>query len=325
MLREDIESDMPLGRLGGEDEDCASLLHAAMFLPVDTGAHRFGIAAFGGRIDGETYSGSDLEVLGLLASQTALAMENAHFQKELRSKQEIERELEVAKKLQRRLLPHTSPEIPGVELTAAMLPCHEVGGDYFDYLWHSGETLSFAIGDVSGKGILMANVQAVFRAEADGIRTPDQVLARMNRRLLEIEQPDRFVSFFAAQLDPRSGELHYSNAGHPPPVWIRSDGTVRSLKEGGLLLGIQPAVTYPLGHEWLRQGDVILCYTDGIADPDADGSSLREDELESLARENRHLTVDALLDRILERIRATGPLEDDTTVLVLKCVGDHSP
>lgn len=328
MLREDVESDLPLGRLQGEDEACAELLRAAMYLPVDTGAHRFGVAAFGGRIDGETYSSSDLEVLGLLVSQTALAMENARFQKELRSKQEIERELEIAKRLQRQLLPHTSPEIPGVELTAAMLPCHEVGGDYFDYLWHDGRRLSFAIGDVSGKGIpaaiLMANVQAMFRAEADDARMPDQVLARMNKRILEIEQPDRFVSFFTGLFDPATRELQYSNAGHPPPVWIRADGTVDSLEEGGLLLGIQPGIDYPLGRVWLRPGDVILCFTDGIEDPDANGSALREDELLALARQHRDLTVDEILDRILERIRAGGPLQDDTTVLVLKCLQSPS-
>jgi hypothetical protein len=189
-----------------------------------------------------------------------------------------------------------------------------VGGDYFDYVQTGDGQLSFAVGDVSGKGIpaaiLMANVQALFRAEARSGTEPDQVLDRMNRRLCEIERPDRFVSFFCAILDPATQELRYSAAGHPPPLLVRHDGTVHHLDAGGLLLGIQPDVVYPTGIVRLRPGDLVLCYTDGIPDPYSDGSPFREDQLEEMVRSLRHLTATGLLERLLSRIQEVPILED---------------
>jgi len=166
----------------------------------------------------------------------------------------------------------------------------------------------------------MANVQALFRAESRVDFEPNRVLDRMNRRLCEIGGPDSFVSFFTALFDPRTGELRYSGAGHPPPFLIRNDGTSERLGEASLLLGIQEEVDYPLGVEHLDPGDMVLCYTDGIADPDDRGTSLREDQLEAAARDLRHLPAARILDSLLERIGGANGLEDDTTILVLKTI-----
>jgi len=166
--------------------------------------------------------------------------------------------------------------------------------------------------------LLMANVQALFRAEARGGVEPDTVLDAMNRRLCEIGRPDRFVSFFCGLLDPGEGVLRYSSAGHPPPLLIRRDGTFERLEAAGLLLGIQEEVHYPVDVVRLRPGDLILCFTDGIADADAAGTALREDQLTELARCLRHLPAEEMLDRLVERIRQDPVLEDDTTLLILK-------
>jgi sigma-B regulation protein RsbU (phosphoserine phosphatase) len=317
-----MEADLGERRLASEDASTLALLDARILMPFATESRRFGLAVLGGRIDGDPYAESDLEILDLLAAQTSLSVENVLFQRELKTTEAISRELTTAQTLQRQLLPHTSPAIPGIEITAATLPCHEVGGDYFDYVETGDGQLSFAVGDVSGKGIpaaiLMANVQALFRAEARGGAEPDQVLDRMNRRLCEIERPDRFVSFFCALLDPSTQEMRYSAAGHPPPLLVRYDGTLHHLDAGGLLLGIQPDVTYPMGIVRLRPGDLILCYTDGIPDPYSDGSPFREDQLEEMVRSLRHLPATGLLERLLGRIQEAPVLEDDTTLLILK-------
>lgn len=324
LLREEVEAELPYGYLPEEEAATLASLDAAVLVPVTTGHRSFGIAVFGGRIDGESYGAGDLEVLDSLATQTALAMENVQFQRELKEKEAIERELIVAQTLQRRLLPQSSPSVPGVELTAATLPCQEVGGDYYDYLLSENGRVFIAVGDVSGKGIpaaiLMANVQALFRAEAREVAEPDQILAQMNRRLCEIERPDRFVSFFCAAFEPERGELRYSSAGHPPPLLVRADGTLHRLDAAALLLGIEREIRYPMGVVRLQPGDLVLCYTDGIADPMANGSCLREDELEEIARAHRHLPAERLLDRLLERLRQGPALDDDTTLLILKTI-----
>ncbi len=322
LLREEVEAEIPYGYLPADEIATLSQLEACVLVPITTGGRQFGIAVFGKRLDGDSYGGSDLEILDSLATQTALAMENVQFQRELRTKEAMERELLVAQTLQRQLLPHSPPEVPGIQLTAATLPCQEVGGDYFDYVVTEGGRVCLAVGDVSGKGIpaaiLMANVQALFRAEARDKAEPDQVLERMNRRLCEIERPDRFVSFFCGLFDPLRGELRYSSAGHPPPFLVRAGGAVHRLDAAALLMGIERDVHYPLGVVRLQPGDLVLCFTDGIPDSMSNGSLLREDQLEEMICALRHLSADRLLERLLDRLRQGPVLDDDTTLLILK-------
>lgn len=324
LLREEVEAEIPYGYLPPDEIATLSRLEACVVVPITTGSRHFGIAVFGSRLDGDSYGGSDLEILDSLATQTALAMENVQFQRELRTKEAMERELLVAQTLQRQLLPHSPPEVPGIQLMAATLPCQEVGGDYFDYIATGSGRVCLAVGDVSGKGIpaaiLMANVQALFRAEARGEAEPDQVLERMNRRLCEIERPDRFVSFFCGLFDPARGELRYSSAGHPPPFLVRACGAVHRLDAAALLMGIDRDVRYPLGVVRLQSGDIVLCFTDGIPDSLSNGSLLREDQLEEMTRTLRHLPADRLLERLLDRLRQGPVLDDDTTLLILKAL-----
>lgn len=324
LLREEVESELPYGFMPEPENQTFVELEATLLVPIATRRRRFGVAVLGKRFDGDPFGTSDLDILESLATQTALAMENAGYQRELSTKEAIARELEVAKSVQRQLLPQSAPTIPGVEIRAVTLPCHEVGGDYFDYVQSDNGQLSLAVADVSGKGIpaalLMANVQALFRAEARSAVEPDVVLDRINRRLCETERPERFVSFFCALFDPEKRELRYSSAGHPPPLFVRFDGSLHHLDAAGLLLGIQPDATYPLGVVRLRAGDLILCYTDGIPDPFALDSTLREDQLEEMVRSLRNLPAQSLLDRILQRVQERPELEDDTTLLLFKMV-----
>jgi sigma-B regulation protein RsbU (phosphoserine phosphatase) len=324
LLREEVEAELPSGRLPPDERATLNATDARVFAPIETRGRRFGVAVLGGRLEDDAYSGSDLEILDFLATQTALAMENAVFQREIRIKEAMERELEIAQSLQRELLPHTAPMIPGIQLAAVMLPCREVGGDYYDYVQARGGRISIAIGDVSGKGVpaalVMANVQALFRAEARGGIEPDSVLDAMNRRLCEMGRPDRFVSFFCGLLDPDQRVFRYSNAGHPPPLLVHENGIIERLETAGLLLGIQPEVRYPVEVIHLLPGDLILCFTDGIADNDADGTALRENQLIDLVCSLRRLPAETMIDRLVERIRRDPVLEDDTTLVILKAV-----
>ncbi len=328
VLREEIEGEIPYGLLPRGEDVTLGAVDARLLAPIATRSRRFGIVLFGRRAGGEGYSGSDIEILDALMSQTALAIEHAQFQRDLRAKEALDKELAVARALQRQLLPQRAPDLPGLELRAATLPCEEVGGDYYDFLQTPDGRVAIAIGDVSGKGVpaalLMAHVQALFRAEARSRGEPDRVLDAMNRTLCEISTPDRFVSLFCAIYDPAIGELRYSSAGHPPPMLVRSDGSLHHLEAASLLLGIQTEVAYPLGVVRLRAGDLILCYTDGIADPETKGTSLREDQLEEIVRAQHRLTATGLVEHLLARIQQSSALEDDTTILILKA-GTQSP
>ena len=167
--------------------------------------------------------------------------------------------------------------------------------------------LILAIGDVSGKGVpaalLMSNVQAIFHAEADVGRSPEQILQALNARLCSLDRPDRFVSFFCARFDPATRVLEYANAGHLPPVWVGGDGTCRPLEQSGLLLGVRPESEYAGGQAILGSGDVLVLFTDGVTERDGADGAFDESQLARFVAAHRHLAADDLLAHILGRPR----------------------
>jgi phosphoserine phosphatase RsbU/P len=325
-LREDLEAELPYGFLPRTDLDALQEIDARILIPLASGARRLGILVLGPRRFGEAYSSPDLELLDGLQAQAVLAMENATFKEESEVRAGFQREMEVARALQQQLLPRRLPRLPAFEIAADNVPCHEIGGDYYDVLQISPADLTVAIGDVSGKGVpaalLMANVQATFRAESASGNLPADVLDRMNRRLCGIEHPERFVSFFCGRLDLASRRFSYANAGHLHPMLIRVDGRVDRLDRGGLLLGILEGASYEGGEVTLHPGDVLVMYTDGVVERGGAQEIFGESDLLSLATDHRHLSAPDLLGRTLEELgRLTGSTaDDDTTLMILKAL-----
>ena len=237
MLRGDLEAELPYGFLPRSDLDALRRVQAKVLVPLLSGGQRLGILVLGERTFGEAYSSPDLLLLEGLAAQATLALENALLMKASEGRESERREMAMAHSLQQQLLPHSLPKLASLEIAARNLPCDAVGGDYYDLIEtrNGGREphLTFAIGDVSGKGVpaalLMANVQASFRAEASIGRPPNEVLAAINRRLCAIERPERFVSLFCAQLDPDRRTISFANAGHPAPVLLRASGVIDRL------------------------------------------------------------------------------------------------
>ncbi|MFN8548450.1 MAG: SpoIIE family protein phosphatase [Candidatus Eisenbacteria bacterium] len=252
MLRGDLEAELPYGFLPRADLSALRRLSAQVLVPLGSATRPLGILVLGQRRFGEVYSGPDLLLLEGIAAHASVALENVLFQEESEGREAERREMEMARALQQQLLPHSLPKLSSLEIAARNLPCHEVGGDYYDLIatQNGGREphLTLAIGDVSGKGVpaalLMANVQASFRAEAQSGRSPHELLAAINQRLCAIERPERFVSLFCAHLDPTRRRIDFANAGHPAPILLRADGACDRLERGGLLLGIRADERY---------------------------------------------------------------------------------
>jgi phosphoserine phosphatase RsbU/P len=297
-----------------------------VLVPLASGTRRLGVLILGPRRFSEPYSPPDLELLEGLQAQAVFAIENAVFRHESVGRADLVREMEVARILQQQLLPQQLPHLPSFEIAARNIPCREIGGDYYDCLQMEPKDLTLAIGDVSGKGVpaalLMANVQATFRAEVTSGRRPSEVLERLNRRLCSIESPERFVSFFCGTLDLGRHQFSYANAGHLYPMLIRRNGMVDRLDRGGLLLGIQEEARYESEEVPLNPGDLLLMFTDGVVERGGAEAVFGEPDLLSLCERHRHLSAPDLLGRILEELnRLTGPLgDDDTTLLILKAL-----
>lgn len=328
VLRGDLEAELPYGFLPERDLETMRLLKARVLVPLPSPRRRLGVLILGPRSYSESYSAPEMEVLEGLQSQIALALEKAMFQEESRGHEDLQREMELAHSLQQQLLPRSLPKLPSLDLAAANLPCHEVGGDYYDCQVVNGREgsgeLVLAIGDVSGKGVpaalLMANVQATFRTEAQAGRSPEEILRIVNQQLCAIERPDRFVSLFCARLDLRTRELRYANGGHLPPILVRSGGAVDRLAQGGLLLGIREPVEYDAGAVPLSPGDLLLLFTDGVIERGGAEAPFGESALQALAAKKRHLGAEDLLGRVLEELERTSGVRDadDTTLLVVK-------
>jgi sigma-B regulation protein RsbU (phosphoserine phosphatase) len=234
-----------------------------------------------------------------------------------------EQEFERAREIQQSLLPKEIPQLPGFEVAGAWQPARSVSGDYYDVLRLGDHRLGICIADVVGKGVsaalLMANVQAAVRAFASDIESPAQMCGRVNTLLHENIATGKFVTFFYGILDGQSHTFQYSNAGHLYPILI-SGGSVRTLEQGGAVLGVFPDWKYENSAVELRSGDRLLLFTDGITEAsDADGQEFEEASIAAFAKANCALPAKELNARLLAEITAFcgAQFQDDATLLVI--------
>lgn len=243
-----------------------------------------------------------------------------------RERQRLDEELRLAQEIQQRLLPAGPPEIPGLDLAGLSLPAREVGGDYFDFFALEDGRVGLAIADVSGKGtpaaLLMSAFRASLRSQDLARLGPAEVLSRVNRFIHSSVDPGRFVTAFLAVINPITGELRYSNAGHDAPLLIDAAGTIQPLTEGGLLLGLLPQARYPEAMHTVAPGALLIAYTDGVTEAqDAAGDFFGNERLESTLRACGSRTCQQVLDCLVREVRAFSPpgaQHDDITLILAR-------
>jgi sigma-B regulation protein RsbU (phosphoserine phosphatase) len=234
-----------------------------------------------------------------------------------------QREFEEARLIQRGLLPTTVPQVGGVQLAVSWQPANGVGGDCFDTLpFNRG--LGISIADIAGKGLpaalLMSNLQAAVRAFAQETAAPSSICGSVNRLLCRNMAAGRFATFCYARVDAPGRRIVYANAGHNPPLLIRTDGTIERLTEGGMVLGVFPDNAYDQGEFPLRGGDRLLFYTDGITEARDDaGDEYGEEKLASAALAVRKEPPEAMKDALMADVNGFtgGKFEDDATLIVV--------
>jgi sigma-B regulation protein RsbU (phosphoserine phosphatase) len=175
--------------------------------------------------------------------------------------------------------------------------------------------------------LLMAVLQASFNAQVQNQLSVRETISRVNSHMARCTAADQFATFFFGQLDLTSGGFTYSNAGHNPPILIRSDGEILELAEGGLVLGIMDDTPYEEGSVILSPGDMLFLYTDGITEAqNALDEEYGEERLTRLLQEMRRVPPDDLLDIVFEeanRFAAGGLLQqDDSTMVVLQLASE---
>ncbi len=274
----------------------------------------------------DSYHEGHLELLGAFASQAAVAVERARITGELLERRRLEKELAIAREIQRSFLPGEPPHLEGFDL-AGMTESHdEVGGDYYDFIPVSETRLGLAIADSSGKGIPAALLMAGFRmsllAEIRNEFAIRAIMRKVNVLLYESTDRNKFVTAFYGVLDWSSGMLTFSNAGHNPPILRRRDGRVEHLHEGGVALGVLPEAQYEDRPIAMRPGDVLVMYTDGVSEAEDEnahqyGTERLERVIAAHAEEDARHILRAIRDDVMAFAGDRGPT-DDLTLMVLR-------
>jgi serine phosphatase RsbU (regulator of sigma subunit) len=262
-----------------------------------------------------------------MANVAAIRIEQARFAEIEQNERIFARELAQAAEIQRGLLPAAAPKIAGIDLDGRNLPCHGVGGDYYDYFHFEDGRIGIVVADVAGKGMpaamMMSNMQAHMQVYTETFREPADVVARLNRSVAARCPGNRFITFFLAILNPVTGEMTYCNAGHNPPILVRKDGTVEQLAGGGMILGIFGGAEYENQTVTLEQGDLLALFSDGVTEacqPQLE-EEFGEERLAALLAENSTLSSSQLIEKVMDRLNEWGGGEsyaDDVTIVVVR-------
>jgi sigma-B regulation protein RsbU (phosphoserine phosphatase) len=252
-----------------------------------------------------------------------------------KEKERLETEIEIARGVQDQLYPKAPPIFESLQVLGMCHPARMVSGDYYDYQLVDGK-LALAIGDVAGKGIsaalLMATIQAAMRMELrasadlaaslNGLRfSTARMVSELNQQLYATTSSEKYATFFFAIYDPETGMLTYTNAGHLQPVLIR-DGASTLLDVNGTIVGAFPFSKYQESKLDLQSGDLLVCYTDGITEPENEyGEMFGEERLIELVAKNAARDDTAIMESVMEAVRQwTGApeLSDDMTLLLAR-------
>jgi sigma-B regulation protein RsbU (phosphoserine phosphatase) len=252
----------------------------------------------------------------------------AVVRKQADSERRRKSELEIAANVQQKLFPHQVHHLATIEYAGHCVAAREVGGDYYDFLDAGDRTLGFVLADVSGKGVpaalLMANLQACFRSqEPHALLQPAHVLETVNRHFFDSTAPERFATLFFGIYDDRTRALRYVNCGQVAPLLLRESGDMETLDPTATMIGAFRQWSCTEGEIYLRSGDTLLIYSDGVTEAEApSGEEFGEERLVRCLRESRLQPARSLVHCIVEQVNefSHGSRYDDVTVVAIKAL-----
>jgi serine phosphatase RsbU (regulator of sigma subunit) len=239
----------------------------------------------------------------------------------------MKRDIEIAREIQRWLVPRRAPDVPGIDVAFATRPAKTIGGDYYDAFLRTGDgPLLIAVADVAGKSVpaamLMATFQASLRALASASGSLSELVGGLNRQVCANSQAGRFTTAFLAELNPANGDLSYLCAGHNPPILKRENGSIERLKSDNIPLGIELREKYKTGFTRIEPHDLLVIYTDGVTEArNEDRNEFGEARLLSIVQlagqERSALTLSNIM-RTLDEFVGAAPQHDDITCMIVR-------
>jgi phosphoserine phosphatase RsbU/P len=302
-----------------------------MATPLLYGKQNMGVLAAANGLMGAPFTPSDFVVFKSIAEQSAFALYNAIIYSEANEKKRLDHDLEIARDIQRILLPEKSPAIPGFEIAGLNIPAKQVSGDYFDYIKVDEHRLGLAIADVSGKGVpaslIMAICRSVLRSQAPLNPSPAEVLKAVNRQLYPDIKEDMFISMAYLVVDHAVGSVTIARAGHDAPLlYRRAQQTVELIKPPGMVVGIDSGSVFDrITNDFsipLQQDDCLVLYTDGVTEAlDADGFEFGVDRMIQSVRASAAQGASAIITRLIDDVRnfvGSQPQNDDITLITMR-------
>jgi phosphoserine phosphatase RsbU/P len=324
-----IRPEMSVADLELRSVVCVPLIHVRTGSMQDTIAQSLndtvGVLYMDSRGSAADLSLGNREILQTLALEASTILENARLLEEERGKRHLEEELDLARTIQQGLLPNDLPSKGWFRAAGSSITSRQVGGDYFDVHPAGPDAFACVIADVSGKGVsaalLAALLQGAFLLASEGPAQIENVMSSINRFLTERAKGEKYATVFYCTVD-RSGELRWSNAGHPKPILVRANSDLISLDSTGLPLGMLEVASYEVKSMQLQPGDKVVLYSDGLSEAESeDGEFFDRKGFRETLRANASLGCVEFHSKLVEAVEdfsEGAELADDITTLVLE-------
>jgi sigma-B regulation protein RsbU (phosphoserine phosphatase) len=304
---------------------------SVMAASLSYGKQDLGVLAVANGPMGAPFSQGDFIVFKSIAEQSAFALYNAIIYSMANEKKRLDHDLEIARDIQRILLPAEAPAINGFQISGINVPARQVSGDYFDYIRVDDERLGVAIADVSGKGIpaslIMAICRSVLRAEAARNPSPADVLRKVNRQLYPDIKEDMFISMMYLILDHERNGITLARGGHDAPLLYKQQSqSVTPVKSPGMVLGIDSGNVFDrITNDFavpLERDDCLILYTDGVTEAlNTEGDEFGLERTTESVRASASDGAQAIVRRIIDDVRnfaGSQPQNDDITLIAIR-------
>jgi sigma-B regulation protein RsbU (phosphoserine phosphatase) len=312
-----------------EEESLYKRFNTQLVVPLATAGRVLGFMLLGEKLSEEPYTREDKELLLSVAEQVATALDYCQLICRVAEQREFRKEIQIAQDVQARLFPQERPPLRTLDYVGDCRSALGVGGDYYDFLSLGPSRLGLTVADIAGKGLsaslLMASLQALVRSHAPSLSGNLREFAReINRHLCESTDDARFATLFFGVYDDQTRTLRYLNAGHNPPILIRSGGEIQRLGVGGMVLGVFEENRYQEGRVALHPGDLLVIFSDGIVEAaNRQEEQFGDTALVDLIKRNNSLPPGELLSLIAAEVDSfAGPVPpaDDMTMIVARVV-----
>jgi serine phosphatase RsbU (regulator of sigma subunit) len=289
-------------------------------------SYRFTLAEKETRSGVTNFNELDKLLLDAITRQLHASIENQYLNSQAIEKEKIEQEITVAASIQQRILPSSLPKIEGYDIAGINIPSKEVGGDYYDCVSLKKGKYAFIIADVAGKGIgaalLVSTLNAALYSYLEFDIPLTEMSDRLNKLIYKSSPSDKFITFFIAVLDSKSGELDIVNAGHNPIFLLRQNGTLEKLDAGGVGLGMFDfGIPYTGQKSIINPGDKLFLYTDGIPEAMNEAEEEYSDEkMLSFLKDHSENTAEEIISTLVKDVKGytgSAPQSDDITALYL--------